>query len=107
MLERTESERDEVEFAGQGGGLVGGIVLGFALFNVVQAIAAFLVAPLVMVFAGGGILESQSFSINGSEFRYGAVIESAIGLALAVGVVYLAAPWLRARVERSSRHEGG
>ena len=86
--------------------LVGAIVLGFALFSFLQTIGAFVVAPLVMVFASGGVLEAQSFSVNGSEFRYGAVLESAIVLALATGVFFLGGRWLRAWREKVSENKG-
>ncbi len=68
-------------------GLVAGIVLGLAAFYLIQAVVGGLIAPLIAVFIGEPRFELNSFTINGSEFRYGAVIEAAITVVLAMAVI--------------------
>ena len=77
-----------------------GLVMAFATFYLVQAVVAYVIAPLIAVFVGDPVFEANSFSIGGSEFRYGAVIEAVITFALAATVVYLVlVPYRRHRGE--------
>jgi large conductance mechanosensitive channel len=65
-----------------------GLVMAFATFYLVQSVVAYMVTPLISVFVGDPVFEVNAFSISGSEFRYGAVIEAAITFALAAAVVW-------------------
>jgi large conductance mechanosensitive channel len=67
----------------------GGLLMALAGYFLVQAIVGGLIAPLISVVIGDPIFALNSFTIDGSEFRYGAVIEAAITFVLAVGLVYL------------------
>ena len=67
-------------------GFAAGIVIGLAAFYLIQAVVDGLIAPLISVFIGDPRFELNSFTINTSEFRYGAVIEAAITVALALTV---------------------
>jgi large conductance mechanosensitive channel len=64
------------------------LVIALATFTLVQAIVAYLIAPLISVFVGSDALELNAFTVNGSEFRYGAVIQAAITFALALAMIY-------------------
>jgi large conductance mechanosensitive channel len=68
-------------------GFAAGIVIGLAVFYLIQAVVDGLIAPLIAVFIGEPHFELNSFTINTSEFRYGAVIEAAITVALALTVI--------------------
>jgi large conductance mechanosensitive channel len=67
-------------------GFAAGIVIGLATFYLIQAVVSDLIAPLISVFIGDPHFELNSFTISTSEFRYGAVIEAAITVALALVV---------------------
>jgi large conductance mechanosensitive channel len=67
-------------------GVAAGIVVGLAAFYLIQAVVDGLIAPLIAVFIGEPRFELNSFTINGSEFRYGAVIEAVITVVLALAV---------------------
>ena len=67
-------------------GIAAGIVVGLASFYLIQAVVDGLIAPLIAVFIGEPRFELNSFTINGSEFGYGAVIEAAITVVLALTV---------------------
>jgi large conductance mechanosensitive channel len=67
-----------------------GIAVGIATYYMASAIVAGLISPLIAAFIGNSRFELNSFSVSGSEFRYGIVIEYAMTLAL-VGAIYLLA----------------
>jgi large conductance mechanosensitive channel len=67
-------------------GFAVGIVVGLAAFYLIQAVVDGLIAPLVAVFIGEPHFDLNSFTINGSEFSYGAVIEAGITVVLALAV---------------------
>lgn len=67
-------------------GFAAGILVGLAAFYLIQAVVDGLIAPIIAVFIGEPRFELNSFTINSSEFRYGAVIEAAIAVALALVV---------------------
>jgi large conductance mechanosensitive channel len=67
-----------------------GIVIGLASFYLIQAVVAYLIAPLIAVFIGDSLFELNAFTVNTSEFRYGAVIEAAMTFALVLAVTSLA-----------------
>lgn len=66
-----------------------GLLLALATLFLLQAVVAYLIAPLISVFVGSSPFELNAFTIDTSEFRYGAVIESAITFALAAAAAYL------------------
>lgn len=66
-----------------------GLLMALVAFTLVQAIVAGLIAPLIAIFLGDDLFFSASaFTIHGSEFRYGVVIEAALTFALAAAAVY-------------------
>jgi large conductance mechanosensitive channel len=68
-------------------GFAAGIVIGLAVFYLIQTVVDGLIAPLIAVFIGDPRFELNSFTISTSEFRYGAVIEAAITVALALAII--------------------
>lgn len=81
-----------------------GIVIGLAAFYLIQAVVAYLIAPLISVFIGDSHFELNAFTINTSEFRYGAVIEAAITFVLVLAVIPLALTAVQRRY--GSSHAG-
>ncbi len=67
----------------------GGLLMALAAFFLIQAVVGGLIAPLIAVFIGDSTFGFNSFTIAGSEFGYGAVIEAAMTFALALAAVYL------------------
>lgn len=65
-----------------------GLVMALATFTLVQAVVGGLIAPIVTAVLGQDNLVSLSFSINGNEFLYGAVIEAAIAFVATAAAVY-------------------
>jgi large conductance mechanosensitive channel len=62
---------------------VAGLTLALGLWTLVQAVVSYLIAPLISVFIGNAeTFQLNAFTINGREFRYGAVIEAALDLIL-------------------------
>ena len=68
--------------------VAGGLLMALAAFTLIQAAVGYLIAPLIAVVVGEPIFALNSFTIDGSEFRYGAVIEAAITFALVSAAVY-------------------
>ena len=68
--------------------VAGGLLMALAAFTLIQAVVGYLIAPLISVFVGDPIFAINSFTIHGSEFRYGAVIEAAITFALVLVAAY-------------------
>jgi large conductance mechanosensitive channel len=67
--------------------IAAGAFVGLAAYFAARAVVNFLVAPAVAVVIGGPLFEINSFSINGVEFRYGALLESFAVLAISLVVV--------------------
>jgi len=68
-----------------------GLVIALSAFTLIQAIVLYLIAPLISVFVGDSLFEVNAFTIDGSEFRYGAVIEAAIIFIIVLAAVYVLA----------------
>lgn len=77
-----------------------GLVMAFAIFTFLETLVRALIAPLFAVPFEKPHIEFLSFTVNGSEFGYGAMISSALVLLLAVAVVYLLARLARGADER-------
>lgn len=65
-----------------------GLVMALATFSLVEALVAGLIAPIVTAIFGEPGFGGLSFTINGSEFRYGPVIDAAITFLATAAVVY-------------------
>jgi large conductance mechanosensitive channel len=91
------------EFSSRGDLLIaaGGLLMALVAFTLVQAIVGGLITPLISVFVGNSTFAFNSFTIDGSEFGYGAVIEAAITFVLALAAVYflLVVPYRRLQGE--------
>jgi large conductance mechanosensitive channel len=70
-------------------GVAAAVVIGLAMFYLINAVVADLLAPLISVFIGDPRFELNSFTISTSEFRYGPVIEAVITVVLAAAAVSL------------------
>lgn len=65
-----------------------GLVMALATFTLVTAIVEGLISPIIAAIFGEPSFYNLSFTINGSEFRYGAVINAAIVFVGTAAAVY-------------------
>lgn len=65
-----------------------GLVMALATFTLVGALVEDLILPIVAAIFGEPSFTGLSFSINGSEFRYGAFITAAITFVSIAAAVY-------------------
>lgn len=74
-----------------------GLVMALATFALVQALIADLITPIIAAIVGEPDFESLSFTINGSEFLYGAFISALITFVTTAAAVYyfVVAPYQR------------
>jgi large conductance mechanosensitive channel len=67
------------------------VVIGAAFTQVVNAVVADLITPLVGAVTGGDeFFASKSFAINGSEFLYGDLINQLLTFVIVAAVVFFA-----------------
>jgi large conductance mechanosensitive channel len=65
------------------------VVIGVAFNAIVQAVVADMITPLIGIFAHhAGNFSTLSFSVNGSKFLYGAVINALISFLVIAAVIY-------------------
>jgi large conductance mechanosensitive channel len=65
-----------------------GLVMALATYALVQALVADLITPIIAMVAGEPDFESLSFTINGSEFLYGAFISAVITFVATAAAIY-------------------
>ena len=65
-----------------------GLIMALALFALVQALIADLITPLIAAIFGEPNFGDLSFTINGSEFRYGDFINALITFVSVTAAVY-------------------
>ncbi|HEX3733902.1 MAG TPA: MscL family protein [Solirubrobacterales bacterium] len=80
-----------------------GLAVGLAIFDLIQAVVVYLIAPLISVFVGSSTFELNAFTIGTSEFRYGAVVQAALTLLMVIALVYALARLFK----RGFRFEAG
>ena len=78
----------EVLTRGDALGIAVGVATGIAVFYLVSGVVFDLIGPLIAIFVGNSQFELNSFSIQGSEFRYGGVIGNLIAFLLIAAVGY-------------------
>jgi len=66
------------------------VVVGAAFANLVTAFTSGLITPLLGIFGGQPSFKDLIFSINGSEFFYGRVIDACITFLITAFVIYYA-----------------
>ncbi|MGN6663281.1 MAG: MscL family protein [Solirubrobacterales bacterium] len=93
------SDEKRVKLAGGAAAVAVGIAVGLAAFDFLQAVVAGLVTPVIAIFVGDSHFELNSFTIEGSEFSYGAVIQDGLTLLLVSAVAYflILRPYRRGR----------
>lgn len=64
------------------------VIIGASFANLVTAFTSGLITPLLGIFGGQPTFKDETFSINGSEFRYGAVVDAAITFLITAIVIY-------------------
>lgn len=65
-----------------------GLVMALATFALVEALVADLITPIVAAIVGEPSFGELSFTINGSEFRYGAFINAVITFVSIAAAIY-------------------
>lgn len=66
-----------------------GLLLAIATYFVIRAVVGDLICPLIGIFIGESIFQLNSFTIGGSQFPYGQLIEEVLTLVLAIGLAAL------------------
>lgn len=66
------------------------VVIGVAFANLVTAFTSGLITPLLGIFGGQPSFKTLSFTINGSEFLYGNVIDAFLTFLITALVIYYA-----------------
>ena len=64
------------------------VVIGSAFTSVVNAVVADLVTPLIAAIGGDPSFQDLTFTINGSEFRYGHFLNALLSFLIVAAVVY-------------------
>lgn len=64
------------------------VIIGASFANLVTAFTSGLITPLLGIFGGQPSFKNESFTINGSEFRYGAVVDACIIFVITAFVLY-------------------
>lgn len=64
------------------------VIIGAAFANFVTAFTSGLITPLLGIFGGQPSFKNETFTINGSEFRYGSVIDACITFLITAIVLY-------------------
>jgi large conductance mechanosensitive channel len=93
----------------KGAGIVriaAGVVLGWAVIEAIDAFIRVLFAPLISVFIGNNYFELNSFTIDGSEFRYGTFLIGILVVATAWLLVSVAVPILWRRIGAGDPYHG-
>ena len=65
-----------------------GIVIGAAFVSVVTAFTTEILTPLIALVGGGGDFANLDFSVGGSDFDYGVVLNALVGFLLTAAVVF-------------------
>ena len=64
------------------------LIMALAMFALVQALVAGLITPIIAAIVGEPSFEDLTFTINGSEFRYGDFINALITFVSVAAAVY-------------------
>jgi large conductance mechanosensitive channel len=64
------------------------VVLGVAFAAVIASLVADLITPLIAALGGKQDFSSLTFTVNGSEFRYGSFINALLAFVVIAAVVY-------------------
>ena len=65
------------------------VVLGVAFAAVIASLVADLITPLIAALGGKQDFSALTFTVNGSEFRYGSFINALLAFVVIAAVVYL------------------
>ena len=65
-----------------------GLIMALAMFALVEALVADLITPIIAAIIGEPSFEDLTFTINGSEFRYGDFINATITFVSVAAAVY-------------------
>lgn len=82
------------------------VIIGGAFGAVVTSLSADIITPIIGIFGGSPDFTTNTFSINGSEFRYGAFITAIINfIIIAAAIFFLVVKPMAAMMERIKRGE--
>jgi large-conductance mechanosensitive channel len=84
--------------------IAGGVALGMAVWNLASTLVGGLLTPLIAAFIGESQFQFNSFTLRGSEFPYGLVIESLLAVVVVVLLLAMAFTTLGERIRRSVEH---
>ncbi len=81
--------------------IAGGVMLGFAAWNLVNTFVSSMLGPLIAVFMGEAHFMLNSFTIRGSEFGYGIFFEALLVVVVVVLLLAVVFTTLGGRIRRS------
>ncbi len=82
------------------------VVIAVAFEAVVTSLADHVIMPIVGIFGGSPDFSANTFSVNGSEFRWGAFVTTLVSFAIVAAVVFfLVVRPMNALLERVRRGE--
>src|SRR5690349_13110723 len=64
------------------------VIIGAAFGNIVTAISKGLITPLIGIFGGAPSFADNKFTINGSEFLWGSVVDALIAFLIVAAVLF-------------------
>ncbi|XP_037047768.1 large-conductance mechanosensitive channel-like [Bradysia coprophila] len=64
------------------------VIIGASFANLVTAFTSGLITPLLGIFGSQPTFKESTFTVNGSEFRYGAVVDACITFFITACVLY-------------------
>jgi large-conductance mechanosensitive channel len=84
--------------------IAGGVALGMAVWNLASALVGGLLTPLIAAFIGENPFQFNSFTLRGSEFPYGLIIEAVLAVAVVALLLAVAFTTLGGRIRGSVEH---
>lgn len=64
------------------------VIIGASFANLVTAFTSGMITPLLGIFGSQPSFKEETFTINGSEFKYGSVIDACITFVITAAVLY-------------------
>ena len=98
MIKRLGDSFSGLTTRGDAIAIAAGFAVALSTVYLVGAVVTSVAAPLISIFIDS--FESKSFTVHGSEFRYGALVLALISFALV-----LAAAWFLLRIASRGSHE--
>jgi large conductance mechanosensitive channel len=64
------------------------VIIGAAFTNIVTAVSKGLITPLIGIFGGAPDFSANKFTINGSEFLWGSVVDAIVAFLIVAAILF-------------------